>query len=142
MWERFKAWVAEMCVLRDAPCRSCCVQLCLDSAFQRQKNACAPMRFWIVARLLISGESMPIVANVSAARGFSRPRAVVCGHYYCVGPKMGSFFCTCGAQLPFKHFPSHPHWITNCGRSEKFPIASARIERMECAKMSRRVSTF
>ena len=80
-----------LCVLRDAPCRSCCAQLCLDSAFQRQRNACAPMRFWIVVRLLISGESMPSVSKFSAARGFSRPRAVVCGHHYCVSPKVGSF---------------------------------------------------
>ena len=42
VWERFKAWVAEVCVLRDTPCRSCCVQLCLDSAFQRQKMLAHP----------------------------------------------------------------------------------------------------
>ena len=51
------------------------------------------MRFWIVARLLISEGSMPIVSKeFSAARSFSRPRAVACGHYYCVGPKVGSCF--------------------------------------------------
>ena len=77
---------------------------------------------------------MPIVfKELSAARRFSRPRAVVCGHYYCIGPKVGSLFYF-GTQLPFKRFPSHPNWISNCGRSEKFSIASARIERMECAK--------
>ena len=56
---------------------------------------------WIVARLLISGESMPIVSKeFSAARGFSRPRAVVCGHYYCVGPKVGSVFSLVAHSCP------------------------------------------
>ena len=96
------------------------------------KHACAPMSFWIVARLFISEGSMPIVSKeFSAARGFSRPRAVVCGHYQ-LSRKWGVVF-TCGTQFSFKHFPSHPNWIANGGRSEKFSVASKRIECMERA---------
>ena len=72
----------------------------------------------------------------------SQPLAAFLGHVQlyvvitnALARKWGGLF-TCGTQLSFKHFPSHPNWIANCGRPEKFSIASAQIERMECANIS------
>ena len=94
-------WLAEFCTLQHIPRYNCCMEVCLDTAMEHKELRLHIQAFLDCNRRLhfktpnpvVFENSVPMLSKeFSTCRGSSRKCAIGCGHYYYIGPKVGSLF--------------------------------------------------
>ena len=92
-------WLAEFCTLQHIPRYNCCMEVCLDTAMEHKELRWHIQAFLDCNRRLhfktpnpvVFENSVPMLSKeFSTCRGSSRKGAIGCGHYYYIGPKVGS----------------------------------------------------